>query len=718
MAKSRLTRSRVGNIASSSSRGVARFSETPAKAKAKARSIPQVAPIKFTAGGAYMEQMAAVADLGVGIFNATTKVAAASEAAKKVEQDAYLADIKSDDIIQTNRIYNENTLVGNDPKGLTEKLEGYKTGKMASMPENIKAGYSQSFDKRAAVLTTRSQDAFFKKVRDDASASLEASKELILDDIFNNPAPLTEIESEANSEKMASYMGILQAQVTNKDLTEKQAQVEAKEFQKKALVLGVKTQIKTLNPDQRAAEIKRLNDLKTLPAGMNEQDRQDMVAQLNAYDSTLRSIEGKAAAKEKADVELNLSREAADLEIGVNRGESTYEDVLRAEQEGTITPTKKVQLFKLLDNNLKKVEKEAVSLIKVAKALRAEAFIDPKSTDDKKAVDLSYQKVLKPQIDSVEGPAAKKQIITNFVGKLGIVPETLRGEMRGVFRGNDVEQKVFYADLVGMIQETKPQALDDFDTKDITQAVMIDEMVKAGTPNEQAVEKVTALTEGINAGRLEILREDFKNLVEDTGTGVRINSEKVIDTVRSTFEHGVFNFNASLPQQQLGVESAAINDYKKLYKTWYLSTNGDADLAKKQAQKALKRTWGTTDVNRTSNQLTKYPIEKAYPGMPVKEIKKELIVDIKALEAYRDIDPDDVIIQWDARTAREYSKYPSYQVLVFNKEGLLEPVVNKTHQRWSPDYIGFQKKKKKKKADIFKEVKEGRDARAINITNS
>lgn len=684
------------------SRGIARF-DGGGKTRA---SVPSLPPVKFTAGGAYMDQMAAVADLGKGIFNATAKIVVASEKAKLAQKDSYLASVESDDIVQTNRIYNENMLEGNDPKELTTKLEQFKYGKMANMPENIRPLYSRSFDKRAAVATVKSQNAFFDAARKDAESSLEASQEIIKDDIFNSQAPTTEIEAQLYEDKIVKFSSALQSRVDQGFLTLEQASLEYKGFQKELITAGFKSQLKDMPSEERARTILSLQESKSLPPGMGVQDQEDIVNKLSAFDNTLKSVETKAGAAKAASVELETSRVAADLEIKVSRELATYEDVEAAEQDGVITPTKKVQLFKALDANVAKAAKDSESLQKVAQALRGEAFVDPKNTKDKEAVDLTYTQVLLPKIEAEENPAAQKQMITNFVDKMGIVPENLRGKMRGVFRGDDVEQKVYYADLVGRIQDSKPQALDDFDDKDITQAVMIDEMVKAGTPNELAVGKVAKLTEGINAGRLEVLQAELDGARQDVGTK-REQNAKVINTVQDAFDEGIFSRNASLPQQQLGVESAAVNDYKKLYETWFLNSNGDATLAKKQAIKALKRTWGTTNVNGTSKQLTKYPIEAAYSGMPAKDIKHELMSDLKKLDQYKDLGSGDVIIQWDERTAREYRDRPSYQVLIFNKEGVLEPVADKNLQRWKPDYTRFQTKRT---SAVLKDVTEERAA--------
>lgn len=719
MTKTRITQRTTNNPTNLPASGVVRF-DGNIQAASRGSFAPQLQPIRFTPGGEYLEQMNAVADLGEGIFNATAKIAVASQRAKEAERNAYLANVETDDIVQTNRIFNENKLQGNDPELLTKRLEEYRNGKMASMPQDVQPYYQQSFDKRAATLTVKSQDQFFKKVQNDSQKSLEAAQELVGDDIFKNPAPSTEIEAQHYEDKITKYQSILQARIDQGFITPEEGAVIQKDFQKNLITVAYKNQLQAMDSNQRANAILELQKSKKLPAGLSIEDKNDIVAKLNAYNSTVDSIETKANAQQKAEQELNLARQAADLEIKVNRGEATYEDVLEAEQSKTITPAKKVALFKKLDDEKDKVVKESLSLRKVYGAMNGTDFIDPKNTDDKKAVDLVYTKVLSPQIDAIQDPAVRKSTIANYVNSVGVVPETLRGKMRGVFRGDDVEQKVFYADLVGRIQETKPQALDDFDDKDITQAIMIDEMVKAGTPNEQAVEKVANITSGLNKGRLEILEEDFKELVEDKGTGVKINSTKVITTVRDIFDDSkgkIFSLDASLPDQQLGVVPAAINDYKKLFKTYYLYTNGDADLAEKQAKIAMRRTWGTTDINQQSKQLTQYPIEQAYPGMSAKTIKKELMRDIHSIPNFKDLDEDDVIVHpLRGVTDREYGQYPRYQILFFNEGGELEPMPVGDEGLWKPDYEGW-KSKTKKENEALKLEKDKRKEEEKEIMN-
>ena len=155
MTKTRITQRTTNNPTNLPPRGVVRF-DGNIQAASRGTAVSQLQPIRFTPGGEYLEQMNAIADLGEGIFNATAKIAVASQRAKEAERNAYLANVETDDIVQTNRIFNENKLQGNDPELLTKRLEEYRNGKMSSMPQDVQPYYQQSFDKRAATLTVKS----------------------------------------------------------------------------------------------------------------------------------------------------------------------------------------------------------------------------------------------------------------------------------------------------------------------------------------------------------------------------------------------------------------------------------------------------------------------------------------------------------------------------------------------------------------------------------
>jgi hypothetical protein len=691
MSRDILAPQNTGRPLGAPNQGVQRFnnqiSQGDIKQASSGKQVSSLQPVDFTPANRYIEQMSTIANVGEGILNATLKVQRASEIAKKSSRDAYLANVEVDDIVQTNRIYNENAAQGNDPEVLATKLGEYREGKRAAMPEEIQPYYAQSFDKRAATLTVKSQDAFFQKAQSDAKTGLESAQKIIADDIFTNPAPKTEIEMQAYEDKITKLRATVQARVDHGFITPEEAQLEERAFQKDIVVAGYKAQMQNMSPNMRAKAIFNVQQGRGLPDAFNVNDKEDIVKQLNAYSNTAEATQKAAFAEENAAAALKKSRNIADLEIRVSRGEATYEEVQAAESKQQITPDKKASLFKALDANTKEKISESDALQKVARTLDGKDTIDPKDSKDMKAVDLAYTKAVTPQLEALQGdPAAQKTLVTNFVQATGVVPGPLQSKIRGVFRGSNVEDKVMYADLVGRIQETKPQAIDDFDDKDVTQAIMIDQLVKAGTPNEEAVKKVEDITNNITPGRIEMLKAEYQELKKARGVDSTSRSTKVLDEVTDLFDEGVLSRDASLPDRQLGVHIAAVSDYDKLYETWYLNTNGDADLAKKQADRAFKSSWGTTAINGQAKQLTKYPVEKAYPMLETKDLKTSLMSDLKILPEYKDISEDKVFLQYDSRTAREWGKQPSYRVLVMNKDGVIEPVADTSKSRWAPAY--------------------------------
>lgn len=724
MTRNRISLNQSNQAMGSPSRGVVRF-DGGLQAASQGTSVPQLQPIRFTPGGQYLEQMNAIANLGEGIFNATTKVMVASQKAKENERAAYLSDIETDDILETNRIYNENKLQGNNPEQLALKLEQYRNGKMSSMPQEIQPYYQENFDVRAASLGVRSQNEFYNKAEQEAKIAKKANLEIIKDDIFKNPVPITEIDNKLYQNKITSYKVLQQSRIDSRDITPEEAILEEKSFRKDIITQAYKSHLDSQpNADARAQEILKLYKSKNLPEGLNESDKADIVARLNAYDATVNTIEAKAAIARQTEQKLNIAREASDLEIRVNRDTASYEDVLDAERKGIITPDKKVSLIAKLDNNLKDASKKAADIQRVADVLSGQGFLDPKaSSDDFKAVDLYYENEFKRILSQAESPDEVSTKLTGFVEKTGVVPSELRGKMRGVFRGGSVDDKVFYADLVGRIQEVKPRALDDFDDKDIAQAVMIDEMVKAGTPNEQAIELVTNQLSSINNSRLEVLKTDLDSRYKEIGNRQEQNTRILGDITDEFSSPGGFipfiSFDAASPSDSpVSMSSHVISEYRGLYEKWYLATNGNADIAKKQAMDSLKRNWGTTSVNGISNQLTKYPIENQYPGMTSEQIKTELLEDLRSI-GFSELEGDKVYIQADNITARQAGKGATYIIQYENKDGILEQVSSDDGEfRWKPDYETWYKKYgaslANQKTEISSKVEGERSARPLS----
>lgn len=624
-----------------------------------------------------------IANVGLDTANSITRLGMVSERALDKERDAYLANVEVGDIVKTNEIYNQNALEGNQPEKLAERLDGYMQGKMQELPENIRPLYQQSFQKRAAVLTVRSQDEFFRQTEEDAKKSLMASLDIVKEDIFSNPTPKTEIETQSYQEKLAKYNTILDTQVKHGYVTSEEAILNKKEFRKDLIVTSFKSSLEGLSDDQRSKAILKISKMDI--EGLDINEKQKVVNQLNAFDNQMRAVNEQAFAKEKAAQELAKARKAADLEIRVSRGEAGYDEITRMEQNLTITPDQKASLFKTLDVKNKERLEEAAQLEKVAKALQGTDYLDPKSTEDKKAVDFTYKNAVKQQLQGL-APEAQKAMLITFIDKVGTVPIELQSKLRGVFRGANPEDKVYYADLVGRIQEVKPQALDDIEDKDIAQAVMINELVKSGTPNLEAVARVEDMQRSLNPARIQILKDEIKENKSKTVTD-RLNKAK------SAFS--TWGIDPKLPDDpQLGYNQTLLNDYERTYESWYVYTNGDENIAQEQTKKTLNKFWGVSEING-SERLVKYPVEKAYPNIEPAELRKKLVDDVKAIKKYKDINEEDILIQDTMDTARLWNTgTPTYRVIVKNKDGVFENVFDNDLDAWTPG----------KGSDIQKEI--------------
>lgn len=650
-------------------------------------SNPGAAPIlRMDAQPAFdsaIQMFNTIADAGDGMANAVFRLGLQSQKALDKEKDAYLASVEVDDIVKTNEIYNQNASEGNQPEKLAERLDGYMQGKMQELPQSIRPLYQQSFQKRAAVLTVKSQDEFYQQTEINAKKSLMASLDIVKEDIFSNPTPKTEIEAQSYQEKLAKYNAILDTQVKHNYITSEEAILNQKEFRKDLIVTSFKSSLDGLSDDQRSKAILKISKMDI--EGLDVNEKQKVVNQLNAFDNQMRAVNEQAFAKEKAEQELGKARKAADLEIRTSRGQAGYDEITRMEQNRTISPDQKASLFKMLDAKNKERMSDAAKLEKVAQALQGNGYLDPK--DDKEAIDFTYINAVKPQMQGL-APDAQKEMLVNFVNKVGVVPDQMQSQLRGVFRGGDPEAKVFYADLVGRIQEAKPEALDDIENKDIAQAVMINELVKSGTPNLEAVARVEDMQKSINPARLQILKTELSDARGKSTVADRLTKAK------KPFSN-MFGIAPNLPDDpQLGYNQALLNDYERTYESWYNYTNGDAKIAEDQTKKSLNRLWGVSEMNG-SKRLVKYPVEKAYPNIAPEDLRKQLVDNVKAIKKYKDINEKDILIQDTMDTARLWNTgTPTYRVIIKNKDGVFENVFDNDLDAWTPG----------KNSDIQKEI--------------
>jgi hypothetical protein len=377
-----------------------------------------------------------------------------------------------------------------------------------------------------------------------------------------------------------------------------------------------------------------------------------------------REVQAEIAAAQKE----ARARFQSDLEIAVSRGEAGELDVESAFDRGAISASTRTSLIKYLDKN-------ATSVASVEAALLGMNILDPSSADDKKAVNSYFERHVAPQLADLEVGEAQA-VITGFVDQTGIVPEPVRGLVRGALRAGTPEQKASAAAMLDRIGETNPALLRDFSGADIATGTQIAMMVRDGVEPARAVEMADRM-QRVDPG-VKKIREQELTKVKDNATS-RINREAGL-----TKFFGLFTSGREPP-------AAARAEYRRAFDQAYVLT-GDADTAAEVAGKTVKENWGVSRVNNPSGEVMKYAPEVLYGVMDKGKrdaawIREQLESEIVAQGAF-DLSlgnpADRVILTPDPRTARDFS----YTVMMRDENGFLNPMIGADGRpmRWRPEY--------------------------------
>lgn len=414
----------------------------------------------------------------------------------------------------------------------------------------------------------------------------------------------------------------------------------------------------------------------------------------------------------------DVSEQIADLEIAVNASEVDQDAIDAQDEKGLFrgNQQKRVQLTNKVRERQKEERKLAKSVARGAAGVAGSVTLNPKDSEDVKAVDNYYKDasarvdaaVEQEALDEAAAPVVLRTMAVNIVKKTGVVPKALQGELVGAMRAGTDEEKVQAADTIAQINDIPGNVLaDEMGKRDIAMGVQISALVRAGQTAEQAVASVVASTDPANKPVIEARKANIKaEKWEDD------YQAEVIDFFDPTGISDFFPFGQSNDAELTtldGTLERATAEYKTLFEDWYART-GDKELATKQAEKDLGRVWAVTRVDG-GVRVMKYAPE-AYYGIGVddgKWMKAQLRADVKDIAP--DVDPEKIWLGSDSRTAREASnRAPTYPVLFIGESGAIEPLMSEGRSvRWNPDA------KAAKQAVVKTAIKDAQDLRQRTI---
>lgn len=395
---------------------------------------------------------------------------------------------------------------------------------------------------------------------------------------------------------------------------------------------------------------------------------------------------------DKARAKIN-ERISSDLKIKVDAGEASVTDIEDAFDKHVISGSERASWIGIIN---KTSNYQGI----VLGALTGSSVLDPKNEKDRNAADTYFDKVVTPNLAKAS-PDEAKTAITQYVERLGIMPERLRGQIRGGLRAGGPELRATAADIIDRLSEAAPHALDDFSTEDIAEGKAIAGMIRDGVPKEQAL----AYADQMQKLPKDVIDLRKKRLTESNGA-LLTNSVKSLEA--GAADRGWFSWMWS---RAPAAADAAQAEFGRDFERAYLLT-GDANVAAKTAQATIKRAWGVSNVNGQP-QFMKYAPETSYGVLDHGPedgawIRNQLLEDVTKGAAF---DPSKgdianrVVLAPDMQTGRDLT----YGVMLKNEMGAFEPMLDAKGRamRWKPDFA-TSAKAAEIKAKKAKEVAEAK----------
>lgn len=374
---------------------------------------------------------------------------------------------------------------------------------------------------------------------------------------------------------------------------------------------------------------------------------------------------------------------ASDLEINVSRGLASYEEIETAFAEGTITPAKRTQLVKMADELASAEIERQAALTMVSEAITgAGQPLDHRNDDTRDAVDDYYTTFVTPLFDpevtedAITNPSDRNFVIADFVEKTGIIPETVKSEIRSAFRSGTAEDQATAADLIDRIRNGSASvALNDMAQRDFSRGIAIADLVNAGMEPADAVAHVDSVA-SIPAQEVEAREDRYSD---------EIKSDPNRDWLESNLDLGGFPV---LGFGEATIDDRVVGQFDDLVEGFFMET-GELDIARSIALTNIKQRWGVTDADG-SNRLIEFPPELIYGvfdrGSADSEwMHEQLIAEVGALLPDEENLDERIRIVSDTLTARNV---PTYGVLLQDETGRFVPVIAEdgTPLRWRPDW--------------------------------
>ena len=341
----------------------------------------------------------------------------------------------------------------------------------------------------------------------------------------------------------------------------------------------------------------------------------------------LEHAEGELKRREnEARMEANATSGAmaSSLAVDINRfrnGQGDFNQTMLDGMAGKVNVQDLNRLQMAFDDARAFRSKAEEGVLSIGAKIEAGQHIDPGNAQERKAYDQYFTQSVAPRIQEEVSklPAedrnqAYAQRVINFIGKQGVVPESLKGQVRGSLRSGSPAAKLEAAQMLDQLKAVNPQVLNDFDASDIRAGNLIGAYVDSGMKPEDAVRTAE-----------EVLRRpaDVSQELD------RRYSADVKDNSTADWLAGQMSGWWSSPT----VGPVVSTEVARVVRAEYQRNGGSLEAARRTALDQVKARFGPTSING-SFEVMRNPPERHYgvqwlsPDENATKIREEALKDI------------------------------------------------------------------------------------------
>jgi len=268
---------------------------------------------------------------------------------------------------------------------------------------------------------------------------------------------------------------------------------------------------------------------------------------------------------------------------------------------GAITTTGMADKLSSMTRNAK----EAADKAAAAKKVTDGTLGDPESKEFREGVDSLFGTAMADGGMTLGSPEANT-LAVDMLRQWNVLPEVVSQQVRVRALSGTPEEKALAATFYKQASDVNPLAFKwtGEQPKLGSYLIQLAENVEAAGPGAD----VTAMAERVHKNVFEVSTEQRALLT------TRLQKEKIIDGNPSALKNAIdaSSSNRSMlapvgGSSGLAIPNGALAEYNRLFETVYMTSDGDVNLARREAGRAVTATWRYTDVNGEPKLLKHAP---------------------------------------------------------------------------------------------------------------